>query len=114
MSEDRLNLLLRELRAFVALRGWEPFHDPKNLAMAIASEAGELLSELRWVRNEDADAHCQGPAKSKVAEEIGDVLITSLLFCDRVGLDPIEVVRQKMQKNAQKYPIPGKPKEGDG
>ena len=101
---DRLEDTLATLRAFVAERAWAPFHDPKNLAMAVASEAGELLSELRWVRGEDADAHCRGEGRGRVADELGDVLITTLLLCDRVGLDPIEVVRAKLAKNAAKYP----------
>jgi len=103
-SPDRLEETLVALRAFVAERAWTPFHDPKNLAMAVASEAGELLSELRWVRGEEADAHCRGEARGRVADELGDVLITTLLLCDRIGLDPIDVVRAKLEKNAAKYP----------
>lgn len=103
-ASDRLEQILTELRAFVAERAWAPFHDPKNLAMAIGSEAGELLSELRWIRSEDADAHCRGEARPRIADELGDVLITTLMLCDRIGLDPIEVVRNKMAKNAAKYP----------
>ncbi len=64
---------------------------------AIGSEAGELLSELRWIRSEDADAHCRGEARPRIADELGDVLIT-LMLCDRIGLDPIETIRQKMAK----------------
>lgn len=101
---DRLDDVLRALRAFVAEREWAPFHDPKNLAMAVGSEAGELLAELRWVANEEADAHCRGAGRQRIADELGDVLITTLLLCDRVGLDPIDVVRAKMLKNAAKYP----------
>ena len=102
--DDRLEEILAELRAFVAERAWAPFHDPKNLAMAIGSEAGELLSELRWIRSEDADVHCRGPARPRIADELGDVLITTLLLCDRIGLDPIATIRDKMVKNAAKYP----------
>ena len=103
-STDRLAEVIEELRAFAAERAWAPFHDPKNLAMAIGSEAGELLSELRWIRSEDADAHCRGEARPRIADELGDVLITTLMLCDRIGLDPIDVVRKKMAKNAAKYP----------
>lgn len=102
---DRLEEALEALRAFSREREWEAFHDPKNLAMAIASEAGELLSELRWVASEGSDAHCRGPARQGVVDEIGDVLITTLMLCDRIGLDPIEAVRAKLEKNARKYPV---------
>ena len=53
---DKLDSLLDDIRAFVRERDWEQFHDPKNLAMAVASEAGELCAELRWVPSADADA----------------------------------------------------------
>lgn len=102
---DRLDDILEALRAFVAEREWAPFHDPKNLAMAVGSEAGELLSELRWIRSEDAEAHCRGPARERIADELGDVLITTLMLCDRIGLDPVETIQRKMAKNAAKYPV---------
>ena len=103
---DRLDEMLRDIRAFTAERDWEPFHDPKNLAMAVASEAGELLTELRWVAGDDADAHCRDPEhRAKVADEVADVLITTLMLADRIGLDVAEIVAQKMQKNRAKYPV---------
>lgn len=101
---DRLEALLESLRAFVKEREWSPFHDPKNLSMAVASEAGELVQELRWIPNAESDAHCHGPARERIVDEVGDVLITTLLFCDRIGLDPAEAVRKKLNKNAEKYP----------
>jgi dCTP diphosphatase len=104
-SADRLDALLESLRAFVKEREWSAFHDPKNLAMAVASEAGELVQELRWVPNTESDAHCSGPARDRIADEVGDVLITVLLFCDRIGLDPAAAVQQKLAKNAKKYPV---------
>ena len=63
--------LVEQLRAFVAERDWSQFHDPKNLAMLLASEAGELVAEYRWIRNENADAFSQEPeARQRVANEI--------------------------------------------
>ncbi len=102
---DRLEAVLASLRAFVKAREWSPFHDPKNLSMAVASEAGELLQELRWISNEASDAHCQGEGRERIVDEVGDVLITALLFCDRIGLDPIEAVERKLKKNGEKYPV---------
>ena len=57
-----LDELRAELRAFVAARDWQQFHDPKNLAMLVASEAGELLAEYRWVQSDEADTHSREPA----------------------------------------------------
>jgi dCTP diphosphatase len=101
-----LAALMAELRAFVAERDWAQFHDPKNLAMLVGSEAGELLAEYRWVRNEDADAHSRDPAaRARIAAEIGDVGIALLLLCDRIGLDPVQAMRDKLAVNRAKYPV---------
>jgi dCTP diphosphatase len=101
-----LDELRAELRAFVAAREWEQFHDPKNLAMLVASEAGELVAEYRWVRGEDADAHSREPAaRARIAAEVADVGIGLLLLCERIGVDLFEVMRAKVAKNAEKYPV---------
>jgi NTP pyrophosphatase (non-canonical NTP hydrolase) len=101
-----LPALLTQLRAFVAEREWAQFHDPKNLAMLIGSEAGELVAEYRWVRNEEADAHSRDPAaRARIAAEIGDVGLALLLLCDRIGLDPLEAMREKLAANREKYPV---------
>ena len=103
---DRLEAVMQELRAFVAERDWGQFHDPKNLAMAIGSEAGELLAEYRWVSNTDADAHSQKPKpRARIAAEVADVGIALLLFCDRTGVDLIEAIREKVAKNRVNYPV---------
>ena len=107
MSTDPgLVTFIEELRAFVAERAWEPFHDPKNLTMLLLSEAGELGAEYRWVRNEDADAVSRtDPARARIAAEIGDVGIALCLLCDRIGLDLIEAMRSKLARNRAKYPV---------
>lgn len=102
MSGDRLDTVHARLRAFVAEREWERFHDPKNLAMAIASEAGELLAEYRWVANTAADEWSRDPAnRQRVTAEAADVGIALVLFCNRVGLDLIEVMHAKIEVNAK-------------
>jgi len=97
---------VEELRAFVAERDWSQFHDPKNLAMLLASEAGELVAEYRWVRNDDADAFSQdAPSRKRVADEVGDVGIALLLLCDRIGLDLQTAMREKLARNRLRYPV---------
>ena len=104
MTND-LDEMLGRLRAFARERDWEQFHDPKNLAMCLASEAGELLSELRWVSGSEADEYCRAAgARERVMAELGDIGIGWLMLCDRIGLDPIEAVRLKLEWNAVKYP----------
>jgi dCTP diphosphatase len=103
---DTFDELTEALRAFVVERDWEQFHDPKNLAMLVASEAGELLAEYRWVRGEEADARSREPAaRARIADEIADVGIALLLLCDRIGLDLASAVARKLAANAERYPV---------
>src|SRR5204863_8307747 len=100
---DDLAALIAELRRFVAERDWQPFHDPKNLAMLVASEAGELVAEYRWVHSNAADAHSREPAaRARIADEIADVAIGLLLLCDRIDLDLRAAIADKLRKNAER------------
>ncbi len=97
---------VEELRRFVAERDWSQFHDPKNLAMLLASEAGELVAEYRWVAGPAADAHSRAAEpRARIADEIGDVGIALLLLCDRIGLDLVQAMRDKLAKNRARYPV---------
>jgi dCTP diphosphatase len=103
---DRLEAIMHEIRQFVIERDWQQFHDPKNLAMAIASEAGELLAEYRWVANVDADRLTKATDKhARVSAEAADVGIALLLFCERAGIDLYEAIKAKMILNRTRYPI---------
>ncbi len=97
---------LEELRAFVAERDWRQFHDPKNLAMLLASEAGELLAEYRGIPNDGADVFShESEARQRIAAEIGDVGIALLLLCDRTGIDLETAMREKLARNRERYPV---------
>ncbi len=102
---DRLETLTKDLREFVAEREWGQFHDPKNLAMALASEAGELLAEYRWVANSEADHLTEDQdRRARISAEAADVGIALFLFCDRIGVDLLDAIRIKMKTNSQNYP----------
>jgi NTP pyrophosphatase (non-canonical NTP hydrolase) len=102
---DELQELLAQLRQFVAEREWQQFHDPKNLTMLLASEAGELLAEYRWVSTDQADAASQdGERRARILSEIGDVGIALLLLCERIGADPVAAMRAKLEANRSRYP----------
>jgi NTP pyrophosphatase (non-canonical NTP hydrolase) len=90
---------------FSRRRDWEQFHDPKNLAMALAAEVGELNSILRWVPNSDCDeaVHETG-MRQRLEAEIGDVAILLLQLCERTGIDFGEAVVAKLQTNSDRYP----------
>jgi dCTP diphosphatase len=101
-----LDELIAALRQFAVERDWQQFHDPKNLAMLVASEAGELVAEYRWVRGEVADAHSREPAaRARIAAEVADVGIALLLLCDRIGLDLRQAIARKLAHNAARYPV---------
>ena len=92
------------LRAFNAARDWGRYHNPRNLAMALSVEAGELLELYLW----SADAGPQPALPSrvpKVADEAADVLICLLNLCEAAGVDLAAAVEAKMSKNAAKYPV---------
>lgn len=98
--------VMKELRAFVAEREWGQFHNPKNLAMAVASEAGELLAEYRWLAAGEADEWSQNPENlARVTQEAADVAIALLLFCDRIGVNLLEAIPRKIAINRANYPV---------
>jgi NTP pyrophosphatase (non-canonical NTP hydrolase) len=101
-----LDQIRDQLRRFVSERDWAQFHDPKNLSMAVDSEAGELLAEYRWIENAKADAYSAEPeARARIADEAADVGISLLLLCDRIGIDLLGAIEVKLEKNRQKYPV---------
>jgi dCTP diphosphatase len=101
-----LDAFVGELRRFVAERDWSQFHDPKNLAMLLASEVGELVAEYRWVAGPAADALSRAAEpRARIADEIGDVGIALLLLCERTGIDLLAAMSEKLAKNRARYPI---------
>jgi dCTP diphosphatase len=103
---DRLEAVLQEIRQFVRERDWQQFHDPKNLVMAIASEAGELLAEYRWVPSTEADHFTKAAEKhARVSAEAADVGIALLLFCERAGIDLYDAIKDKIILNRKHYPV---------
>jgi NTP pyrophosphatase (non-canonical NTP hydrolase) len=96
MSE--INLITKELLRFRDARDWEQFHNPKDLALAINVEAGELLELFLWKDAEEVK-------KEKVKEELADVLSFAFLMAERYGLDIKEIMLEKIRINGEKYPV---------
>ena len=95
---------LRErVLAFVHERDWEQFHSPKNLAMALAAEAGELLEIFQWLTEEQSRS-LPPEAHSAASDEVADVLLYLIRLADKLGIDPIAAARRKIVANAAKYP----------
>src|SRR5471030_2303167 len=92
--------------AFVRVRDWEQFHSPKNLSMALAAEAGELMEHFLWATPEQSQAVVADAAKcGKIADELADVVIYALEFANATGLDVAAAIAAKMAANAKKYPV---------
>jgi dCTP diphosphatase len=92
--------------AFVRERDWEQFHTPKNLSMALAAEAGELMEHFLWATPEQSQAIAVEPAKrGKIADELADVIIYALEFANMTGIDVAAAIEAKMAANARKYPV---------
>ncbi|MFP6854578.1 MAG: nucleotide pyrophosphohydrolase, partial [Opitutales bacterium] len=87
-------------------RDWEQFHAPKNLAMALAAEVGELMEHFLWIDAEESRCLCDDrPKQEKVADEVADVLIYALRFADVAGIDPAQAVLAKLAHNEERYPV---------
>jgi NTP pyrophosphatase (non-canonical NTP hydrolase) len=97
--------LKEAVRQFAAERAWEPFHSPKNVAMALACEAGELMEPFRWVEPEES-RHLVDDAKQRlaIADEMADVAVLLMNMSLATGIDLSDAVRDKMVRNALKYP----------
>jgi len=92
--------------AFARERDWEQFHAPKNLSMALAAEAGELMEHFLWSTPEASRVVIDDPVKrAKIAEELADVVIYALEFANVTGIDVAAVIEAKMKANAAKYPV---------
>lgn len=101
---DSLERLRAQLAAFAAERDWDQFHNPKNLAMALAGEAGELVEHFQWLTFEQA-ANLPGTAREEVALECADVLLFLLRLCDKLDIDLAAAAEKKLRLNAKKYPV---------
>lgn len=102
---NNLTDLRDALRAFCAERNWQPYHTPKNLAMAMIVEAAELVEHFQWATPEES-LHLAPEKLSEVRDEVADTFIYLLELADVLGIDLIEAATDKMAKNAVKYPPP--------
>ncbi len=95
---SQLKFIIEELIKFRNDRDWAQFHNPKDLALAINVEAAELLELFLWKSADEAD-------RERVKEELADVFAFAFLLAEKYGFDVKEIVLEKLQKNAEKYPV---------
>src|SRR5690242_3280978 len=92
------------MTAFANARDWDQFHNPKNLAMALSAEAGELIEHFQWLTLEQA-ARLPKATREEIALECADVLLYLLRLCDKLDIDLATATRKKLVLNARKYPV---------
>ena len=96
--------LQQTLTEFAQQRNWEQFHTPKNLAMALSGEVGELLEIFQWLTPEQSQ-QLSPEKKQHASEEIADVMMYLLRLADKCDIDVMQACQEKIQQNAAKYPI---------
>lgn len=103
-TELLLNLgsINREFRAIAAINDWQVYHTPKNLAVAIAVEASELLAEFQWLTAEESTI-LNPQKKSQVADEIADVIMYLTELCAQLDINMAEAIQTKIEKNKQRF-----------
>jgi dCTP diphosphatase len=103
MSADRIAELQRKLAEFAAVRDWDQFHSPKNLAMALSVEAAELVEEFQWL-TEEQSRNLDPERRERVRLEAADVFIYLVRIADKLGIDLVAAAADKMVLNERKYP----------
>lgn|SRR5262245_13513183 len=95
------------IHRFAAVRGWDPYHTPKNLVMALASEVGELCELFRWLTPEESvTASTDAKRREAIADELADIANIVFLLSIHTGIDLSDAIAAKMAKNEVKYPAP--------
>jgi NTP pyrophosphatase (non-canonical NTP hydrolase) len=103
MPTPCLHDLQQSLLEFARERDWEQFHSPKNLSMALAGEAGELLEHFQWLSEAQSDA-LPADKREAVSLEMADILIYLLRLAQRLDVDLVDAAYRKMSVNRERYP----------
>jgi dCTP diphosphatase len=121
VTHDAIADLQARLRTFAHDRDWDQFHTPKNLAMALAGEVGELLEVFQWMTPEQAAAVMDGDRAGDVEDELADILIYLVRLADVLGVDLAAAAAAKLDRNEHRYPadtvrgradLPAEPADG--
>jgi len=92
------------VRTFVAERDWRQFHAPKNISMALAVEAAELMEHFQWISVEASREDFAPEKRQAIGEEIADIACYAMAIANEMDFDLATIMREKMKKNIQKYP----------
>ncbi len=103
MADSLLDLRTR-INTFVEERDWAQFHSPKNLAMAMIVEAGEVVEHFQWMTEQES-GNLNAEEKEQVGQELSDTFVYLLRIAEVSGIDLIEAANKKIDINAKKYPV---------
>jgi dCTP diphosphatase len=98
-----VNDLREAIRVFIEERDWEQFHSPKNLAMALSVEVAEVVEHFQWL-TEKQSRNLSPEKLAEIREEIGDVMIYLTELAEKLGINPVEAAKAKVEINTKKYP----------
>lgn len=101
---DSISALTARIQAFVDAREWRQFHNPKDLSVAIAAEAGELMQHFVWQQERQLEERV-ATRRDEIASEIADVAILLFELADNLGLDLGGVMENKIARNEDRYPV---------
>lgn len=105
-QEDSIAGLQARIQAFSEDRDWDQFHTPKNLIMAATAEMGELAEVLQWKNDSEAAEFLQGQyGRERISEEIADVAIYLIRLCQKLDIDFVQILSEKIAQNDEKYPV---------
>ena len=93
-----------KLKNFAIERNWEQFHTPKNLSMALSVEASELVEIFQWLKPTESNTPNEKQLEA-INSEVADIAMYLLRFCSVLGIDIEEAIKNKLEKNAEKYPV---------
>jgi NTP pyrophosphatase (non-canonical NTP hydrolase) len=104
-NDTSINVLKEMVKSFCEDRGWDPYHNPKELSIGVITEASELLEIFRFQTTENCESMMKSPStREAIADEISDVLYFLLRFAQKYDFDISSEFKRKMEKNKQKYP----------
>lgn len=101
--DDRFEEIRARLRTFVEERAWDAFHSPKDLALSLSVEAGELLEVFQWRDLQAADITDED--RRRIAEELADVVLYAMLLADKADIHLLGALSDKLEQNRVKYPV---------
>ncbi len=101
---DKLDKLVQRIIDFRDARDWKQFHNPKDLALSLVLESGEVMEHFQWKNREEVKEYIKGH-KDDVGEELADVLYWVLLMSHDLDIDILNALDKKLKKNEEKYPV---------